>query len=61
MAKVEREINGDFYELISRIERGIMKGSLTASLENFSHYIRWKSGCAVYSSIHLVKQHFLTV
>lgn len=49
MAKVEREINGDFYELISRIERGIMKGSLTASLENFSHYIRWKSGCAVYS------------
>lgn len=47
MAKVEREINGDFYELISRIERGIMKGSLTASLENSSDFVDENARCSV--------------
>ena len=33
MAKLERELNYDFDELLHRIEQGIMNGSSTASLE----------------------------
>lgn len=39
MAKLERELNSDFNELLNRIERGIMNGSATASLEDSSDFI----------------------
>ena len=47
MAKLERELNCDFNELLHRIENGIMNGSSTASLEDTSNHIRRKSGNAV--------------
>lgn len=31
MAKLEQVLSGDFYELLSRIEQGIIKGSTSAS------------------------------
>ena len=36
MAKLEQVISGDFYEVLGKIERGIVEGSMSASLEEFS-------------------------
>ncbi len=47
MAKLERELNSDFNELLNRIERGIMNGSATASLEDFSDFIGANARCSV--------------
>ena len=38
MAKIEREIHGNFQELLNRIEQGIMNGSSTSSLEDSSDF-----------------------
>ena len=36
MAKLEQTINGEFYEILGKIEQGIVEGSMSASLEEFS-------------------------
>ena len=47
MAKMERTLNGDFNEILRRIENGIMKGSVSASLEDSSDFSDGSSRCAV--------------
>lgn len=38
MAKYERTLTGDFYGLLAAVEQGIMKGSISASLEDQSNF-----------------------
>ena len=40
MAKLERGLQGDFHRLLNLIEEGIMKGSVSASLEDKSDFTR---------------------
>ena len=47
MAKMERTLNGDFNDILRRIENGIMKGSMTASLEDSSDFSDGSSRCSV--------------
>ena len=47
MAKMERTLQGDFNEILRRIENGIMKGSVSASLEDNSDFSDGSSRCAV--------------
>ncbi len=35
MAKLEQVLNGDFGQMLDRIERGILNGSMSASLNDF--------------------------
>ena len=47
MAKLERTLNGNFDQILQKIERGILNGSLSASLEDSSDF--WDGGarCSV--------------
>lgn len=47
MAKLERVLQGDFDAILAGIENGIMKGSLSASLEDSSDFEAGKTRCAV--------------
>ena len=47
MAKIEREIHGNFQELLNRIEQGIMNGSSTSSLEDSSDFADENARCSV--------------
>ena len=47
MAKMERTLHGDFSEILRRNETGILKGSVTASLEDSSDFSDGSSRCAV--------------
>ncbi len=47
MAKMERTLHGDFNDILRRIENGIMKGSVSASLEDSSDFSDGSSRCAV--------------
>ena len=47
MAKMERTLNGDFSEILARIETGIMRGSVSASLEDSSDFSSGSARCAV--------------
>ena len=47
MAKLERTLRGDFEEIVARIENGIMKGSISASLEDASDFVSGGCRCAV--------------
>ena len=47
MAKMERTLNGDFHEILNRIETGIMRGSVSASLEDSSDFTSGLTHCAV--------------
>ena len=47
MAKYERTLNEDFRSLITRIERGILDGSMSASLEDASDFVTPQARCAV--------------
>lgn len=47
MAKLERRINGQFSELLNRIETGILGGSASASLEDSSFFRSGEAKCAV--------------
>ena len=47
MAKLERTFTGDFDALISRIETGIMGGSISATLEDASDFRDGASRCSV--------------
>ena len=47
MAKLERVINADFGQLLSRIENGILNGSMSASLEDSSDICDGCARCSV--------------
>ncbi len=47
MAKLERTINGNFDLILSNIERGIMKGSVSATLEDRSDFRSESARCSV--------------
>ena len=38
MAKYERHLTGDFYALLAAIEEGVLRGSVSASLEDQSNF-----------------------
>ena len=49
MAKYETEVKGDFITVLKKIEDGIINGSTTATLEDFSNFGSFADGtrCAV--------------
>ena len=47
MAKMERTMQGDFSVILSNIERGILKGSVSASLEDGSDFVSDGCRCSV--------------
>ena len=47
MAKLERTLNGDFNQLIKKIETGILNGSMSASLEDSSDFHSGDARCSV--------------
>ncbi len=47
MAKSERRIKGDFYQLLNKIESGILSGSLSATLEESSDFQSGDARCSV--------------
>lgn len=47
MAKYEQSFEGDFDQLLQRIEDGILNGSMSASLEDSSDFSSGESRCSV--------------
>ena len=47
MAKLERTLSGDFYEWLTRIQDGILGGSISASLEDSSDFVSGDARCSV--------------
>lgn len=47
MAKLERIINGEFKQLLKKIEDGILNGSISASLEETSDFCDGYARCSV--------------
>ena len=47
MAKLEQILNGDFYQLLHKIEDGIMNGSVSASLEDSGDFRSGDARCSV--------------
>ncbi len=47
MSKLEKNIKGNFDEVLMRIEDGILNGSISAKLENSSDFIDNESRCSV--------------
>ncbi len=47
MAKLERNLNGDFNEILKKIESGILSGSVSASLEDSSDFQSGDARCSV--------------
>ncbi|MBQ8210033.1 MAG: hypothetical protein IJZ35_05575 [Clostridia bacterium] len=47
MAKLERKFNGSFSNLLSRIENGILNGSMSATLEESSDFRSGNARCSV--------------
>jgi hypothetical protein len=47
MAKMERTLRGDFNDILQRIENGIIKGSVSATLEDSSDFSDGSSRCSV--------------
>lgn len=47
MAKLEKRMNGDFDQLLNRIEKGILGGSVSASLEDSSDFHSGNARCSV--------------
>ena len=47
MAKLERTLNGDFNQIIKKIETGILNGSMSASLEDSSDFYSGDARCSV--------------
>lgn len=47
MAKLEKTVNGDFYQLLHKIEDEIMNGSVSASLEDSSDFRSGDARCSV--------------
>lgn len=47
MAKLEHTLNGNFNQWLSRIEDGILNGSMSASLEDSSDFRSGDARCSV--------------
>ena len=47
MAKLEKTISGDFRSILTKIENGILNGSVTASLEDSSDFRSGDARCSV--------------
>ena len=47
MAKFARTLHGDFCEILNRVEKGILNGSISATLEDGSDYIAPEARCSV--------------
>lgn len=47
MAKLEQTLHGDFSEILSRIEDGILGGSVSATLEESSDFYSGDARCSV--------------
>lgn len=47
MAKLEKKLNGDFGQILNKIEKGILNGSVSASLENSSDFSSGDAKCSV--------------
>lgn len=47
MAKFEKTLNEDFKTLLDRIEKGILNGSISASLEDSSDFVCGDARCSV--------------
>lgn len=47
MAKLEKELEGNFEEILQKIEEGILKGNISASLEDSSDFTDKKVRCSV--------------
>lgn len=47
MAKFEKKINGNFEDVLEKIEKGILGANISASLEDSSDFIVGKSKCSV--------------
>lgn len=47
MAKLERTLNGNFNQILNKIESGILEGSMSASLEDSSDFRGGDARCSV--------------
>lgn len=47
MAKFEKRLSGDFLDILYKIERGILNGSISATLEDKSDFKNGKVRCSV--------------
>ena len=47
MAKAERTLHGDFYNILNNLTEGILKGSISATLEEESDFTSGTARCAV--------------
>lgn len=47
MAKTEKNLNGDFNQILKKIEEGILNGSTSATLEESSNFISGDARCSV--------------
>lgn len=47
MAKLEQELIGDFDQILENIEKGILSGSISASLEDKSDFSSGNTRCSV--------------
>lgn len=47
MAKLEKRLSGDFDQLVNKIEKGILGGSVSASLEDSSDFYSGNARCSV--------------
>lgn len=47
MAKLEKKLSGDFDQLLNKIEKGILSGSVSASLEDASDFHSGDARCSV--------------
>ncbi len=47
MAKLERELTGDFDALLKRLQTGILEGSISATLEDVSDFSCGECRCSV--------------
>ena len=47
MAKLERKLQGDFDEILKKIENGILNGSMSATLEDSSDFVSGDARCSV--------------
>ncbi len=47
MAKLEQTLNGDFNQILKKIENGIISGSISASLEDSSDFQSGDARCSV--------------
>ena len=47
MAKLEKKIEGNFEDVLKKIEEGILGGNISATLEDSSDFVIGKSKCSV--------------